>query len=76
MRIHRSKEWWLARIDEEPDDAVIGAGAPDAEPKALSAILLVFLTLRAKAAGLWRLGLIKRTTAFRWEMDLALGEWT
>jgi hypothetical protein len=35
---------------------------------------LKLLRLRAKLAYLWRIGLIKRTTAFRWEMDAALGE--
>ncbi len=37
---------------------------------------LFILRLRAKGAYLWRIGLIKRTTAFRWEMDAALGEWS
>lgn len=37
---------------------------------------MLFLTIRAKCAYLWRLGIIKRTTAFRWEMDRALGEYT
>lgn len=36
----------------------------------------MFLFFRSKAAYLWRVGLIKRTTAFRWEMDRALGEYT
>ena len=35
-----------------------------------------FLWLRARCAHLWRVGLIKRTTAFRWEVDKALGEYT
>lgn len=26
--------------------------------------------------GLWLCGLIRRETAFRWEMNAALGEWT
>ncbi len=39
-------------------------------------IFRLFLEARAKAAYLWRIGLIKRTTAFRWEMDRALGEYT
>ncbi len=34
------------------------------------------LKLRAKFAFLWRLGIIRRTTALRWEMDAALGEWS
>jgi hypothetical protein len=34
------------------------------------------LRLRAFCSYLWRVGLIKRTTAFRWEMDAALGEYT
>jgi hypothetical protein len=37
-------------------------------------MLKLVLTLRARAAWLWRLGLIRRATAFRWEIDLALGE--
>jgi hypothetical protein len=28
--------------------------------------------LKAKMAWLWRFGVIRRTTAFRWEMDYAL----
>lgn len=36
----------------------------------------LFLSIRAKCAYLWRIGIIKRTTAFRWEMDRALGEYT
>jgi hypothetical protein len=36
----------------------------------------VILEIRAKFAYVWRIGLIKRTTAFRWEMDRALGEYT
>lgn len=36
----------------------------------------LLLRLRAKCAYLWRIGVIKRTTAFRWEMDAFLGEWT
>jgi hypothetical protein len=39
-------------------------------------VFMLFLTARAHAAWLWRIGLIKRTTAFRWEMDRALGEYT
>jgi len=37
-------------------------------------MLKLILTIRAKAGLLWRLGIIKRSTAFRWEMDRALGE--
>lgn len=37
---------------------------------------MLFLSIRAKCAYLWRIGIIKRTTAFRWEMDRALGEYT
>jgi hypothetical protein len=33
---------------------------------------LTFLKMRAKCAWVWRLGLIRRATAFRWEMDLAV----
>lgn len=32
------------------------------------------LRLRARGAWLWRIGLIRRTTAFRWEMDAGLGQ--
>ena len=39
-------------------------------------LLMLFLTVRAKAGNLWRIGLIKRTTCFRWEMDRFLGEYT
>jgi hypothetical protein len=39
-------------------------------------ILKLILEARAKLAYLWRLGIIKRTTAFHWEMDRALGEFT
>lgn len=37
-------------------------------------MLKLVLTLRAHSARLWRLGIISRATAFRWEMDAALGE--
>jgi hypothetical protein len=37
---------------------------------------LFLLRIRAKGAYLWRLGIIDRTTAFRWEMDAALGHYT
>ncbi len=34
-----------------------------------------FLKVRAWVGGkLWRLGIIRRGTAFRWEMDAALGK--
>jgi hypothetical protein len=39
-------------------------------------ILKALLWTRAKLAYSWRLGIIKRTTAFHWEMDKALGEFT
>jgi hypothetical protein len=39
-------------------------------------MLRVFLEIRAKCAWLWKIGVIRRETAFRWEMDLLLGEWT
>lgn len=29
FRLERSREWWLSRIEQEPDDVTIGAGAPD-----------------------------------------------
>lgn len=35
-----------------------------------------FLRIRCYCACLWRIGLIERTTAFRWEMDDFLGEYT
>ena len=41
-----------------------------------SYVLMFLLDIRATLAYLWRIGLIKRTTAFRWEMDRVLGEWT
>lgn len=34
------------------------------------------LNLRARCGVMWRVGLIKRTTAFRWDVDAALGEYT
>jgi hypothetical protein len=37
-------------------------------------MLKLVLTLRHKFAWLYRLGLLRRATAFRWEMDLSLGE--
>ena len=37
-------------------------------------MLKLFLILRARAGWLWRLGIIRRGTAFRWDMDSALGE--
>ena len=39
-------------------------------------LLLMFLAVRAKGAYLWRIGVIRRGTAFRWEMDRALGHYT
>lgn len=33
MMLNRSKEWWLAKIDAEPD-CPIGAGVPDMPPPA------------------------------------------
>lgn len=39
-------------------------------------MIKLFLEIRAKLAYTWRLGIIERTTAFRWEMDRALGELT
>jgi hypothetical protein len=39
-------------------------------------MLRFILWFRAKLAWCWRIGLIKRTTAFHWEMDRALGEFT
>ena len=37
---------------------------------------LLWLKLRAILAPLWRVGLISRPTAFRWEVDAALGVWS
>ncbi len=39
-------------------------------------ILKSVLWVRAKMAYLWRIGIISRGTAFHWEMDKALGEFT
>jgi hypothetical protein len=39
-------------------------------------MMMMLLSVREKCAYMWRIGLIKRTTAFRWEMDRALGEYT
>lgn len=77
MRLERSKEWWLVKADAEPD-VPISAGIPDPSPKRLHRLspLSLFLEARARLACLWRLGIIKRTTAFRWEMDRFLGEWS
>lgn len=33
---------------------------------------LMFYRLRARFAWIWRLGLIRRGTAFRWEVDCAV----
>lgn len=74
MKIERSKEWWINFIKDEPD-CPIGAGVPD-PVRAAGPIGLVLLRLRAKLAFIWRLGLIRRPTAFRWEMDALLGEWS
>ena len=35
-------------------------------------MILFLLRLRAKFAWIWRIRLIKRTTAFRWEMDVCV----
>lgn len=43
---------------------------------AASKIFMLFLEIRSWCAYLWRIGIIKRTTAFRWEMDRFLGEYT
>ena len=76
MKFQRSKQWWLDRIDLE-GDYWIGAGVPDPPPlRPAGRLLLLFLSVRAHLAWLWRIGLIKRTTAFRWEMDRFLGEYT
>ncbi len=69
MKIDRSKEWWLERIKDE-GDYEIGAGVPDKLPWQWPQWAL---EIRALFAWTWRIGLIKRTTAFRWEMDRLLG---
>lgn len=38
----------------------------------MNQITAAFVKFRALFAGLWRLGLIKRTTAFRWEVSVAV----
>jgi hypothetical protein len=75
MRIERSKEWWLRFVSDEPD-CPVSAGVPDRAPRKAGRFGMILLSIRAKLAHLWRLGIIKRTTAFRWEMDRALGEWS
>lgn len=73
MRLERSKEWWMKRIQEEGNAPIGAGGRPARIPRQP---LRAFLRIRAKCAYLWRIGIIKRTTAFRWEMDDFLGEWT
>lgn len=75
--INRNKDWWVKRVANEPDDASVGAGCePPYETVPASRAGMVLLGIRAKFAWVWRIGLIKRTTAFRWEMDRFLGEWS
>ncbi len=76
MRIDRSKEWWLERARNEPDCPIGAGGVPQYSAKKALALGRIILRLRARLARLWRFGLIERTTAFRWEMDAALGEWS
>lgn len=37
---------------------------------------MLFLKVRALCGHIWRLGLISRGTALRWELDASLGEYT
>ena len=39
-------------------------------------LFMAFLRARALCGYLWRIGLLNRTTCFRWEMDAALGEYS
>lgn len=75
MKIIRSKEYWL-RLAEREGDASVMAGVPDPVPRKAGRFGRLLLAIRAKLAFLWRFGLIARPTAFRWEMDHALGEWS
>lgn len=56
----------------------MSAGSPkycpehNAYNKISNKIKLSLLKFRAKFIWIWRIGLIKRTTAFRWEMDVAV----
>src|ERR1700676_3335141 len=36
----------------------------------------LLLKLRSRAGCIWRCGLIRRTTAFRWDVDASLGEFS
>lgn len=77
MKINRPKHWWITKIKAEPTECNIGAGAVPKYPAVkVGKIGMIILSLRAKFAWMWRIGLIKRTTAFRWEMDRFLGEWS
>ncbi len=73
MKLERSKEWWMRQAYAEPD-LPCGVGVP--QNNRLGMGMKLFLRARAKCAYLWRIGLIERTTAFRWEMDDFLGEYT
>ena len=42
--------------------------------KEIASMKLKLLRARAWFGWLWRIGLVKRTTAFRWEVDASLGE--
>jgi hypothetical protein len=39
-------------------------------------MLLTFLRSRAKCGHLWKIGIISRATAFRWDVDASLSEWS
>lgn len=73
MKIDKSREYWINLAKNEPDVPITAGYYPAVSA---SRIGKIFLALRSKFAWLWRIGLIKRTTAFRWEMDRLLGEWS
>ena len=49
----------------------LGDGTKGTADSALNDAPQWFVKLRAKFAWIWRLGIIKRTTAFKWEVDVA-----
>lgn len=75
MKFERSKEWWLEKIANEPD-CPIEVGVPDYRAVPAGYFGRIFLRVRARCGVVWRVGLISRYTAFRWDMDAALGEWS
>lgn len=72
VKIPTDPEYWR-RMAESEEGYEIGAGVPD-KPKWNAPQWI--LEVRAAFAWVWRIGLIKRTTALRWEMDRFIGEWT